>query len=257
MNFANTLPLWAQYGAVGCFMVSSLCYFCVRKKWVSPLFLFFGFILQSWFLWTLGNVTGMFLPNTMVSLEVFMPWGFSTVVLCHWLLSGRKRTIASAALLILAFAAAIALQTRVLIAKDALIYPPGPTHPVSWVTAFFFTESMAYVAFFLACWYALLYVRGNAEAGFFHSYIIGAFVLFSLSQVIGAVWSYLGWAVPFHLSSDRHFISAAFWLFLALYLHLKFLASWSVRKRAVLVFASFFVVFYFRYIPYFLSIHNR
>jgi ABC-type transport system involved in cytochrome c biogenesis permease subunit len=112
---------------------------------------------------------------------------------------------------------------------------------------------MAYVAFFLACWYAFLYAMGNEEAGFFHSYIIAAFVLFSLSQVVGAVWSYLGWAVPFHISSDRHLISAAFWLFLALYLHLKLLSGWTAGRRAKLIVFSFFAVFYFRYVPYFLS----
>ena len=112
---------------------------------------------------------------------------------------------------------------------------------------------MAYVVFFLACWYALLYARGNEEAAVFHNYIILAFVLFSLSQVVGAVWSYIGWAVPFHLSSDRHYISAAFWLFLALYLHLKLLSGWTARRRALLIALSFLPVFYFRYIPYFLS----
>lgn len=257
MNLAITLPFWAQYAAIGCFAVSSCFHLYGRKKGVSPVFLFLGFGLHSWFLWSVGNASGMFLPNTMVSLEVFMPWGFSAIVLLHLLFSDKKRTINSAVMLILLFATAIAFQTRVLASKSILIYPPGPTHPVGWVTSFFFIESVAYVAFFLACWYAFLYVRGNEQAGFFHSYVIAAFVLFSVSQVVGAIWSYLGWAVPFHLSSDRHFISAAFWLFLALYLHLKFLPGWTTRKRAMLVSVSFFAVFYFRYIPYFLNNLNR
>ena len=195
----------------------------------------------------------MFLPNTMVSLEAFMPWGFSVAVLLHGIFSKRKRTINSAVILILVCAVSVGFQVRMLISQGRLIYSPGPTHPAEWVTAFFFIESMAYVVFFLACWYALLYIRGNEEAGFFHDYIVLAFVLFSLSQVVGAVWSYIGWGVPFHLSSDRHYISAAFWLYLALYLHLKLLSGWTARKRALLVFISFFPVFYFRYIPYFLS----
>lgn len=253
MNLTTTLPYWAQYGAIGCFLVSNLFCFYAIKKWISPLFLLLGFGLHSWFLWSVGNASGMFLPNTMVSLEAFMPWGFSATVLLHMLFSNKKRTLNSAVILILFFSIAIAVQTRILASKGILIYPPAPTHPVGWVTSFFFVESLAYVAFFLACWYAFLYARGNAEAAIFHSYIIAAFMLFSLSQVVGAVWSYLGWAVPFHLSSDRHLISAAFWLFLALYLHLKFLPGWTIRKRAMLVSISFFAVFYFRYIPYFLS----
>lgn len=257
MNMNIALPYWAQYGALGFFLGASLCWLYAKRKWISPLLLLLGFCLHSWFLWKLGNVSGMLLPNTMVSLEAFMPWGFSAIVLGHLLVSGKKRTLSSAAVLILAFAAAVAVQTRVLASAGSLVYPPGPTHPVGWVTSFFLVESLAYVAFFLACWFAFQYARGDEEAGFFHSYIIAAFVLFSLSQVIGAVWSYLGWAVPFHLSSDRHFISAAFWLFLALYLHLKFLPGWPARKRARLVAASFFAVFYFRYIPYFLSNLDR
>ncbi|MBN1568987.1 MAG: hypothetical protein JXA73_14145 [Acidobacteria bacterium] len=257
MNPTITLPFWAQYGAIAFFLASALCCLYVKKRWAGPLFLFLGFILHSWFLWSVGHASGMFLPNTMVSLEIFMPWGFSAMVLLHLLFSDKKRTVNSAVILILIFAIAIAGQTRVLLSKNVLIYPPGPTHPVGWVTSFFLIESLAYVAFFLACWYAFQYAKGNREAGFFHSYIIASFVLFSISQVVGAVWSYLGWAVPFHLSSDRHFISAAFWLFLALYLHLKFLPNWPARKRAQLVALSFFAVFYFRYIPYFLSNLSR
>jgi len=253
MNLTISLQFWAQYSATGCFLLSSICYLSVKQKWASPLFLLLGFGLHSWFLWSVGNATGMFLPNTMVSLEAFLPWGFSATVLLHLLLTHKKRTVNSAVILILVFAVAIAFQTRLLASKDALIYPPGPIHPVGWVTSFFLIESLAYVTFFLACWYALLYARGNEEAAFFHNYVIAAFVLFSVSQVVGAVWSYLGWAVPFHLSSDRHFISAAFWLFLALYLHLKFLPGWTMRKRAILVFTSSFAVFYFRYIPYFVD----
>jgi hypothetical protein len=253
MNHTITLAYWAQYSAIGCFLVSSLCYLYTRQKWISPLFLLSGFVLHSWFLWSVGTASGTLLPNTMVSLEVFIPWGFSATVLLHVLFSDKKPTVNSAVILLLIFAAAIAVQTRVLAAKGILIYPPAPTHPVGWVTSFFFIESLAYVTFFLACWYAFLYARGNEEAGFFHSYVIAAFVLFSLSQVVGAVWSYLGWAALFHLSSDRHLISAAFWLFLALYLHLKFLPGWTARKRAMLLFITFFAVFYFRYIPYFLS----
>ncbi len=253
MNLSVTLPLWIQYGAAGCFLASSLCYFSIKKGWLSVLFLFLGFSLQTWFLWRLGNATGMFLPNTMVSLEAFMPWGFSAVVLVHRLFSKKTRTLSSAAVFILIFSIAVAVQTRILIDRGVLIYPPGPTHPSGWVSAFFLIESMAYAFFFLACWFAFRYVRGDGEAGFFHSYVILAFVLFSASQVVGAIWSYLGWAVFFHLSSDRHFISAAFWLLLALYLHFKFLPGWPVRKRALALVFFFFPVFYFRYIPYFLS----
>ncbi len=242
-----------QYGAAGCFLLSALFWLKPERHRIGSLFLFAGFILHSCFLWSLGNASGMFMPNTMVSLEVFMPWGFSAVVLLHAAFSRRKRTVNSAVFLILAFAVAISLQIRVLISGNTLVYPPGPTHPVLWVTSFFFIESMAYAVFFLACWYAFLYFRGNEDAGFYHGYVILAFVLFSLSQVVGAVWSYIGWAVPFHLSSDRHYISAAFWLFLALYLHLKLLSGWTARRRALLVALSFLPVFYFRYIPYFLS----
>jgi hypothetical protein len=212
MNPSISLPFWTQYAAVCCFLASSICFLYVRKPWISPFLLLLGFTLQSWFLWTLGNATGMFLPNTMVSLEAFMPWGFSAVVLIHMLFSEKERTINSSVILILLFAIAIAFQSRVLLERNSLIYPPSPTHPAGWVTAFFFIESLAYVFFFLACWYAFLFVRGNEKTDFFHSYIILAFVPFSLSQVIGALWSYLGWAVPFHLSSDRHYISAAFWI---------------------------------------------
>ena len=253
MNQPIFLPFWAQYEALCCFLLSVVFCYAFKKQWVSSLFLFTGLVLHSWFLYSLGNASGMFLPNNMVSLEAFMPWGFSLVVLLHSAFSERKRTVNSAAIPVLFFSLAVAFQIRMLISQNSLIYPPGPTHPVALVTFFFFIESMAYVVFFLACWYALLFVRGNQEAGFFHGYIILAFVLFSLSQVVGAVWSYLGWAVPFHLSSDRHYISAAFWLFLALYLHLRRLSGWTAKRRALLVCLSFLPVFYFRYIPYFLS----
>jgi len=112
MNLTITLPFWAQYSAIGCFLISSACYLYAKQKWVSPIFLLLGFGLQSWFLWSVGNAAGMFLPNTMVSLEIFMPWGFSAIVLLHLLLTDKKRTVNSAVILILIFAAATAFQTR-------------------------------------------------------------------------------------------------------------------------------------------------
>ncbi|MDI9613691.1 MAG: hypothetical protein QM330_11700 [Acidobacteriota bacterium] len=253
MTEPNTIPYWAQYAAVAAFGLSALACRPGRLKAAGPFFLLAGFLLQSWFLLGLGRLSGMFLPNTIVSLEVFLPWALAALVLLHRAVSDRKETAHTAVILIFAVAILTSLQTRVLAAQGSLVYPPGPMHPVGWVTSFFFTESMAYAAFFLACWFALAHLRRRDTANVFHNFLILSFVLFSLSQVLGAIWSYLGWSVPFHLSSDRHYNSAAFWLFLALYLHLKFLPGWPAPRRARLVAIAFIPVLYFRYLAYFLG----
>lgn len=253
MTEPNTIPYWAQYAAVAAFGLSALACRPGRLKAAGPFFLLAGFLLQSWFLLGLGRLSGMFLPNTIVSLEVFLPWALAGLVLLHRAVSDRKETAHTAVILIFAVAILTSLQIRVLAAQGSLVYPPGPMHPVGWVTSFFFTESMAYAAFFLACWFALAHLRRGDTANVFHNFLILSFVLFSLSQVLGAIWSYLGWSVPFHLSSDRHYNSAAFWLFLALYLHLKFLPGWPALRRARLVAIAFIPVLYFRYLAYFLG----
>jgi ABC-type transport system involved in cytochrome c biogenesis permease subunit len=56
-------------------------------------------------------------------------------------------------------------------------------------------------------------------------------VLFTIAQVTGAIWCWLGWASTFQWVYV-HFQAAAVWCFFANYLHLRFLPKWDIRKKA-------------------------
>ncbi|HQL83891.1 MAG TPA: cytochrome c biogenesis protein CcsA, partial [Spirochaetota bacterium] len=60
---------------------------------------------------------------------------------------------------------------------------------------------------------------------------VWGFVLYSVAQVTGAIWCYLGWGNTFQWG-PRHMSSASLWLVYAAFLHLRFIPGWSGRRRA-------------------------
>ena len=78
---------------------------------------------------------------------------------------------------------------------------------------------------------AALFLARSDSADAFHGYLVWGFVFYSVAQVTGAVWCYLGWGNTFQWG-PRHMSSASIWLIYAAYLHLRFIPGWSGRRRA-------------------------
>ncbi len=70
------------------------------------------------------------------------------------------------------------------------------------------------------------------------------FVSFSIAQVVGALWSFLGWGHPFMWGS-RHLGSAAIWLIFAAVIHLRFLPPHRIPERMLTISASLLALYVF------------
>jgi ABC-type transport system involved in cytochrome c biogenesis permease subunit len=127
--------------------------------------------------------------------------------------------------------------------------PPSPQSSTIFAVLFFFCEVIAHALFLLGGWLSLLFLMHRAEEHSFYRYVIWGFILYSIAQVVGAVWSWLGWAAPFHWS-ERHLISAALWCFYCSYLHLRFSPRWSANGKARLALCGAVLTFVFTYSYY-------
>ena len=109
---------------------------------------------------------------------------------------------------------------------------------------FFLTETAAHACFFAAAWFAARHIWRDDAGKLYHSIAVWGFVLFSASQISGAIWCYLGWSAPF-MWSNRHLQTAAVWVLYANYIHLRFIEGWSHRKKAWLLMAGATIVLTF------------
>lgn len=173
-------------------------------------------VLRCW-RWGLFSLDGVF------NGALFLPWCLALLAL--WLLlRGRMREAASMSWLV----APAALLT---VAMPVLIPPPGP-FTASWSSpAFFFLEVLAIALFLAGGWFAWRQLRRSDGDMLFDQLAIWGFILYSLAQVVGAIWSYLGWGAAFHWG-ERHLQSAAIWCLYCGYLHTHFDRSFEIRKQA-------------------------
>ncbi len=192
--------------------------------------LLLGLVVHSVYLAGRGWLAETFVPNPIFEGPFFIPWCMALTAA----ISKRWRGDADWGILIL---------STVVFSLLTVIYPQGmvPSSPKTlspWVLAFFSSEGAALALFY----------SGTILAGFdlglrqtnrtsFHQYLIWGFVLYSLAQVVGAYWCYLGWGNTFRWS-PRHLNSSGIWMLWAAYLHLKFIPGWHASKKAWFVMVS-------------------
>lgn len=228
----------AFYVASGCYVCGLLAYLFHRQK-ISFFFLMVGFFFHKLFQIGRGWLIGIFTPNAIFNEVYFLPWCVASGGLGIKIFSNDKSSGSSSIVLLCLFSIL------------ALFFPKGifPPSPKTWTIfspLFFFFEVLAHACFVLGAWFAFLYLRQRENAKFFNSFIIWGFILYSIAQVVGATWCYLGWATPFHWG-DRHLQSASLWCYYAAYLHLRFLSTWDIRKKAWFSLFGSFLVFIFSY----------
>jgi Cytochrome C assembly protein len=232
------LSLISLYLAFGGYLVSFFS--CLLKKErVAEVFFVVGFVSH-----TVSQITrcwylGFFFANPMFNEISFLPW-----------------CLAFLGLLLLRFKEDIKLFSYILIpvflfALIALLYPKGVLPPFAknqsvFSPLFFGSEVLAHACFVLGAWVAVFYVTQKNGSRIFNDLVIWGFVFYSLSQVSGAIWAYLGWGSPFHWA-DRHLGSAAIWCYYAAYIHLSFVAKWDLRRRAGVAIAGIVLVLVFTF----------
>jgi len=223
--------------AVGIY-AGSLLFFLLKRPRASLWLLGTGFLLHtvsqvlSCWRWGIFSLDGVF------NSSFFLPWCLALLALLC--LAGKKLR-ESASLTV-----PIALFGLLALALPVRISPPSPFTATITSPLFFIFEVLAIACFLASGWFAWRYLRGRSAAGLFNQLVVWGFIAYSLAQVAGAAWSYLGWASPFHWG-ERHLQSAGIWCLYCGYLHTHFDRAFDTRKKARWAVIGALVVLVFGY----------
>lgn len=209
------------YAATGLF-AASLIFYLISKRAAGLTLLSTGFIIYSLYLAGRGWIAGVFIPGPIVEGPYLLPWCLALIALVAAAARNERRGLVLVPLLL--FSAAALLYARGII-------PPTPNKLTPWATAFFIFEVFAHALFYTGAMRAALFLAPGGDSVSFHGFLVWGFVFYSIAQVAGAVWCYLGWGHTFQWG-PRHMGSACIWLVYAAYLHLRFTPGWSARRRA-------------------------
>lgn len=130
----------------------------------------------------------------------------------------------------LALSLSLALLLLLLFVHGML--PPSNKNLSPLALGFFSTELPSYALFYTGGILASIELWRKESRGDYHQFLVWGFVLYSVSQVVGALWCYYGWGNTFRWST-RHMASASIWLAYGAYLHLRYVPWWTVKMRTV------------------------
>jgi ABC-type transport system involved in cytochrome c biogenesis permease subunit len=241
MPFPETFSPWSF--TAGLYAGSLLLYF-FRKDRAALALLCAGFALNTLFLAGRGRYLDVLTPLNMVTETYFLPW-------CIALLSGMIWVLRKDKDLVLKGSFPLTLLSLAALVVPVKANPPSPQHDAFLAPLFFISEAMAHACFILGGWFALVGIVKRIEMPIFNKMIVWGFVLYSLAQVVGAVWAYLGWGAPFQWS-ERHLQSTSLWCFYAAYLHLHFSSKWTLMEKMRFAAIGPVVVIFFSY-SYFIN----
>ncbi|OQY16317.1 MAG: hypothetical protein B6I36_10415 [Desulfobacteraceae bacterium 4572_35.1] len=203
------------------YLASTICYLCGKQRWAGwgvTLGLFVHTLSQIGRCWRYDFFTleGVFHAGH------FLPWCLAALIVLCW---HRHQTHMLSVLLPLS-----AVMVLV-IAFPPECHQPKPFTPTWSAHLFFIFENLAHACFIVSGWLALQFLRGRMAGQQFHTYAVWGFVCYSIAQLSGCVWTYLGWGGLFHWGT-RHIHSAAVWCCYCSYLHTSFLTGFYPRKKA-------------------------
>jgi ABC-type transport system involved in cytochrome c biogenesis permease subunit len=219
--FQHAFPI-----AIG-FYLLGLGFYIFKRSKSSVAFLFVGFFLHTLFQLSRGLSLGVWLINPVFDSSYFMPWTMAAVAVGMRLFSQGEKNKAIINSLIIP----VCLFSLLGLIFPKGITPPGPKHETIFVSLYYSIDIIAQACFILGGWIAVFHLREKDPDKIFNSFMIVGFILYSISQVIGAYWAYLGWALPMHWST-RHLQSASIWCYYAAVLHLRYFPTWDSRHEA-------------------------
>lgn len=236
--FTTGVHAWL-YLAVACHGLAWLLY-ALRRKGTGRAVLAVGFVLQSLYLAGRGWLGDVFIPNPIVEGPFLLPWCLAAIALVR---SAVKPDAGQGGIMALVVIFSI---FSLFYAKGMI--PPTPKKMTAWAILFFLSESMAHALFYISALLALMSLMGKQSAGSYTSWLVWGFVAYTVAQVTGAIWCFVGWGNTFSWGA-RHLGSAAIWTFFAATLHLPLIAGWR-SKGAVMAVVGSVLVFYISYSSY-------
>lgn len=221
------------YAAVVFYAAASF-FLILKKNRAASFAIAAGFILYSVFLTSRAWIPSFFLINGILEGVYFTPWVMGLVTVSFALFSKERDDAVTAVIPVLCFSLFAAIYPKGII-------PPTPNKITIWADIFFVSESFGHACFYIGGWFAALAIVRKRKGVDYHSILLWGFVLFSISQVSGAMWAFMGWGSPFRWGA-RHFQSAVIWCYYAAYLHIRFLRGWSDMRKMVFAASGMIVV---------------
>lgn len=182
-----------------------------------------GALLNALFLIDHAVVSRVLIGNSLFDPPFFIPLLLAAVLLAIGRADLPRRATAMTFLLLAGATVFAAFYPKGII-------PPAANKTGAWPFLFFLFENLAYVLFAVS---GALAAGARWEPSMIRRVrrlVILGFISFSIAQVVGAAWSFLGWGHPFMWGS-RHMTSAAVWLFYAALIHMRFLRSFAIPER--------------------------
>jgi len=227
--------------AAACYLLSVLA-FLFRRQEIHYFFLLIGFFLHTLFQLSRGLFLGTWLPNSIFDGTYFLPWSMAFIGLgMRWFSNDEKNKAVIHSMII-----PICLFSLLALVFPKGIIPPDPKTETIFVALYYSVDTIAQACFILGAWFAIFHLKGKDADRVFNSFLIWGFIFYSISQVVGAYWAYLGWATPIHWST-KHLQSASIWCYYAAVLHLRYFPTWNSKHEARFSLAGFFLLLIFNY----------
>lgn len=196
--------------AMGMYLAASFLYVRGRRRAASG-FLATGIACNLSALVIRGHIGAHWYPDQMVMEDALLP-----AILAAIMLALDRRPAGGAhpraALIPLAACALLML----LAPKDQAV--PFLRSQTLWAPLFFLTETFSVALFMLAVVLAGAHLAPGRTPPTYMPFMVWGFIAFTICQIVGGIWAYVGWSSPFSWS-DRHLASAAVWCLAAAVLH--------------------------------------
>lgn len=216
------------------FYLASFFVMLIRVHRMGAVLFFSGFVIHTLYLVGRAWLGGVFIPNAIFEGPFFLPWCLSLMALVNLRFKGSKRFVP------LLVAAILFTLFSIFYTKGMI--PPTPRKITVWALFFFASESFAHAFFYgLGIFTCIGFVKKEPVIKD-SSWIVWGLILYTIAQVTGAVWCFLGWGNTFSWGA-RHLSSAAIWTFYVGVLHLKFIPEWKRKTFFLEIFGAVFVLF--------------
>jgi ABC-type uncharacterized transport system permease subunit len=212
--------------AIGFYLLGLVFYFFRQPKTGFYAFLI-GFISHTLFQMSRGLSLGIWFVNPVFDASYFLPWSMAAICLMMRFFSKNEenRAIIDSTIIPVSLFSVLGLFF------PRGIMPSGPQHQTILVSIYYSIDIIAQACFILGAWLAFFHLRGKDQDKLFNSLIAAGFIFYSISQVVGAYWAYLGWSLPMHWST-KHIQSASIWCYYAAVLHLRYFPTWNSRHES-------------------------
>jgi ABC-type transport system involved in cytochrome c biogenesis permease subunit len=212
---------------MGIYLGAFLLYSRQRMAWGNVLMIM-GILGNVAFLFQHACVGEILVGNALVDPPFFIP----LIIAVALLLIPEIKAVSKLSLG-LSFALLMAVIFFAFLYPKGVI-PPAPNKSGLWPFLFFLFENTAYAIFGLSLVLSIVLKDRIVLSKAIRRFIVLGFISFSIAQVVGAIWAFLGWGHPF-MWGPRHLSSATVWLIYAAVIHMRFISSFIIPERWLVI----------------------